>query len=185
MTYVALLRGINVGGNRKVEMAKLKRTFEQLGFTSVKTFIASGNVVFCEDSKTPSELTRQIESAIEQDFGLEVPVLLRDLPSIERLIKNIPATWVNDVTMKCDVMFLQPGIDHPDIVKQVPHKPEIEDVIYLPGAVVWRVDRDKVNRGQVLKIIGTDMYKQLTVRNLNTVRKLNTLMQAATEYRNS
>lgn len=46
MKYVALLRGINVGGNNKVEMARLKQLFEKLGFTDVRTFIALGNVLF-------------------------------------------------------------------------------------------------------------------------------------------
>jgi hypothetical protein len=55
-----------------------------------------------------------------------------------------------------------------------------EDVIYLPGVVVWRIDRDKVNRGQVLKIIESDIHKQLTVRNPNTVRKLYALIWADT-----
>ena len=50
-------------------------------------------------------------------------------------------------------------------------------MIYLPGVVVWRIDRDKVNRGQVLKIIGSDIHKQLTVRHPNTVRKLYALMR--------
>ena len=50
----------------------------------------------------------------------------------------------------------------------------------LPGVVVWRIDRDKVNRGQVLKIIGSDIHKRLTVRNPNTVRKLYALMRADT-----
>jgi uncharacterized protein (DUF1697 family) len=80
--------------------------------------------------------------------------------------------------MKCDVMFLWPAIDSPKIMEQIPYKPDVEDVLYLPGAVIWRIGRDKVNRGAVLKIVGTDVYKQMTVRNPNTVRKLYELMKA-------
>lgn len=174
MVYVALLRGINVGGNRKVEMPKLKRVFEKLGFSDVKTYINSGNVMFASASK-PS--VQDIEAAIEKDFGFAVPVVLRSLSEIENLVKGIPESWVNDEHMKCDVMFLWPAVDSPEIMKQIPYKAEIEDVLYLPGAVIWRVDRDKVNRGAVLKIVGTDAYKQMTVRNPNTVRKLLELMK--------
>src|SRR5579871_5313649 len=84
-TYVALLRGINVGGNNKVEMAKLKRTFEQLGLLDVRTFIASGNVVFRASTADRRGLTTTIEAQIEADFGLKVKVLLRDLKSMGNL----------------------------------------------------------------------------------------------------
>jgi len=107
-------------------------------------------------------------------------VLLRDLPAMTQLMEGLPDAWVNDTTMKYDVMFLWSAIDSSNVLEQIPHNPEIEDVIYLPGVVVWRIDRDKVNRGQVLKIIGSDIHKQLTVRNPNTVRKLYALMRADT-----
>jgi uncharacterized protein (DUF1697 family) len=86
----------------------------------------------------------------------------------------------NRPEVPCDVMFLWPAIDSSNVLEQIPHNPEIEDVIYLPGVVVWRIDRDKVNGGQVLKITGSDIHKQLTVRNSDTVRKLYALMRADT-----
>lgn len=172
---MALLRGINVGGKTKVEMSRLKAVFEDLGFKDVKTYINSGNVIFSASS-TPA--TSYIEAAIEKEFGFAVPVVLRSLPQIEKLLNGFPESWVNDASMKCDVMFLWPAIDSPEIMKQIPYKPEVEDVLYLPGAVIWRIDRDKVNRGAVLKVIGTDVYRQMTIRNPNTVRKLYELMKA-------
>ena len=174
MVYVALLRGVNVGGNSKVEMPRLKQLFVNLGFENVKTYINSGNVIFAS-SVTPS--ISRMEAAIEKEFGFRVPVVVRSLPEIKRLLSGFPETWVNDADMKCDVMFLWPAVDSPAIMERIPYKPEIEDVLYLPGAVIWRIDRDKVNRGAVLKIIGTDVYKQMTVRNPNTVRKLFRLMK--------
>lgn len=177
MVYVALLRSINVGGKTRVEMARLKATFEGLGFDNVKTYINSGNVIFASRSANQAELVKNLESAIKQNFKLDVPVLLRSQPEIEKLVKALPSDWVNDQAMKCDVMFLQPEIDKPEILDSIPHNPQIEDVIYLPGAVVWRIDRDKVKNGQVLKIIGSDIHKKLTVRNPNTVRKLYELMR--------
>ena len=179
MVYVALLRGINVGGNRTVEMAMLKQTFEQLGFTSVRTFISSGNVIFSADSTDRAQLTAQLEDAIAHNFGFPVPVLLGDLTEMAALAKGIPGAWVNNDIMRCDVMFLWPAIDGPEILERIPHRPDVEDLLYLPGAVIWRVDRDKVRRGQVLQISGDKLHKQITVRNPNTVRKLYELMLAA------
>jgi uncharacterized protein (DUF1697 family) len=180
MTYVALLRGINVGGNRKVEMAKLKLTFERLGFSHVKTLIASGNVIFVSGSDDKMGLTKKIEDAIEKDFGFPVAVVLRSLAEISDLVDAIPKDWVNDKEMKCDVMFLWNGIDNPELLDEFPTDPTIEDIMYVPGAIVWRVDRQNIGKSKVIKnTVGTELYRQLTVRNPNTVRKIHALMLAA------
>lgn len=175
MIFVALLRGINVGGKNKVEMAKLKQTFEKLGFTEVRTYINSGNVMFVS-SKQPS--AGMIEAAIEKGFGFPVPTLVRSLSDMETIVKRIPNAWVNDDQMKCDVMFLWKGLDSPTVLEQIAYKPELEDVLYVPGALAWRIDRANVNRGSLFNIVGTDVYRQMTIRNVNTVRKLYELMKA-------
>lgn len=177
MTYVALLRGINVGGNNKIEMVRLKQTFERLGFSDVKTFIASGNVIFHTDESDKEVLAGKIESAIKDDFRISIKVLLLDLKSIDNLVKSIPSSWVNDKQMKCDVMFLWKEVDSKEVLKQLPFDPKIEDVLYIKGAVIWRIDRDKASKSRMFKIVGTKLHQLMTVRNPNTVRKLYELMQ--------
>jgi uncharacterized protein (DUF1697 family) len=175
MVYVALLRGINVGGKNTVGMAQLKQTFRNFGFEDVKTYINSGNIIFSSSRKPSAE---HIEAAIQKDFGFHVPVVLRSFQEIALLVSGIPPQWVNDSAMRCDVLFLWPAVDNPDITQRIPHKPEIEDVLYLPGSVIWRIDRDNVRRGAVPNIIGSDTYRQMTIRNITTVRKLYELMKA-------
>ena len=178
MTYVALLRGINVGGNRTVPMAKLKATFEGLGFTEVKTLLNSGNVIF-NTTADPKFLCERIEKAIEHDFEFEVPTLLRSLPEMDKMMRTLPKEWANDEKTKCDVLFLWPAVDSRDALNQVSIKPDIEELIYAPGALIWRVGRENINRGSILKIVGTDFYKQVTIRSPNTIHKIYALMQAA------
>ncbi len=177
VTYAALLRGINVGGSNTVEMAKLKRTFERLGLAAVKTLLASGNVVFRTDEVDEAWLVQRIESAIESDFGIKIKVLLRDLESMRKLVKAIPAAWVNDKEVKCDVMFLWKEVDHKDVLKQLPFDSTLEEVKYVPGAVLWRIDRDKASKSRMFRIVGTELHQHMTVRNPNTVRKIYALMQ--------
>ncbi len=176
MTYVALLRGINVGGNRKVDMKLLKATFERIGLRDVRTYINSGNVIFASDTGDPASLAREIEAAIEADFGFPVTVLIRDREQISRVAETLPADWVNDDSAKCDVMFLGQAIDSPEVLDRLTIKPEIDDVIYTPGVLLWRVERPKVTRSGMMKIVGTDLYANMTVRNCNTLRKLDALM---------
>ncbi|HRO72765.1 MAG TPA: DUF1697 domain-containing protein, partial [Saprospiraceae bacterium] len=75
--YVALFRGINVGGNNKVEMKKLKTTFETLGFKDIATYINSGNVVFKSKPKAASALSSTIEDAVRRDFDLDLKILVK------------------------------------------------------------------------------------------------------------
>src|SRR5690348_4972404 len=139
--FLALLRSVNVGGKNRVEMAKLKGVFESLGFTKTKTFIASGNVLFESPITDHVMLVKKIESALESVFGIHINVLIRDTKSMKDLVNAIPESWANDTETKCDVMFLWKEIDNADVLKQLPYNPEIEDVMYVPGAIIWRIDR--------------------------------------------
>ncbi len=177
MIYVALLRGINVGGKRKVSMKLLKDTFERAGMESVITYINSGNVIFKSNSRDSKKLTRTLETAIETDFGFVVKVLLRDHNTIKAIVKALPEAWKNDLAMKCDVMFLWEQLDHPDVIKHLTIKSAIDEVRYMPGAVLWRVDRVNVTKSAIMKLVGTELYKHMTIRNCNTTRKLLELME--------
>lgn len=174
--YVALLRGINVGGNTKVEMPRLKSVFEALGFNDVSTYINSGNVIFC-DSRPPKLLVPLIEKALAREFNLNLRVVLRSEENIAKLCKEIPGGWTNGSEQKTDVMFLWEEIDSPDILNKVVINPKLENVLYIDGALVWNVGRENVTKGNAVKLIKTDLYKYMTIRNINTVRKLGALMK--------
>lgn len=175
MKYVALLRGINVGAKTRVEMPRLKKVFEALGCQDVATYINSGNVIF-SDARGDKELSKLIEEAIAEEFDLNVPLILRNQANIKMLVEKIPPVWANDKQQKTDVLFLWEEIDKKDILEKVNINPKIENVLYLPGALVWNIGRDNVARGGGIKLIKSDIYSYMTVRNVNTVRKLAQLL---------
>lgn len=176
MKYVALLRGINVGGNRRVEMKRLKVAFERVGMENVTTYINSGNVVFDNSVQSVAGTTKILETAIEEEFGFFVKVLVRDKSNIDTIAKALPSSWVNDDTMKCDAMFLWEKIATREVMNQLTIKPEIDDVKYVESTILWRVDRQDVTRSGMMKLVGTDLYAHMTIRNCNTLRKLAALM---------
>jgi uncharacterized protein (DUF1697 family) len=178
MKYVALLRGINVGGKGAVDMAGLRAVFEAAGMTAVKTYINSGNVVFSTSSIDRGRLTELLETVIQERFGFKVGLLLRDTGQLRSLVEGIPGHWKNDGSMKCDVFFLWEDIDRPSVVNELPPRLESEEVLYLPGAVVWRTDRENAAKSRVTKLVGTPLYKRMTVRNCNTARKLLEIMES-------
>jgi uncharacterized protein (DUF1697 family) len=176
--YVALLRGINVGGKTLVKMAELRTCLEQLGFDDVSTYIASGNVLFASDEKDAAKLTTTIEHAIEQRFELPVKVVVLDRKTYARIVKAIPKSWVGDATMRANVAFVRPGTDAKQVVRDLEPDPAIEEVKAVDGAILWATRRDSLNRSAMRKLIAGAAYKELTVRNLNTTLKLHEMLGA-------
>jgi uncharacterized protein (DUF1697 family) len=174
--YVALLRGINVGGNNRIEMPRLKAAIEELGFEDVRTYINSGNVVF-EAGTTPADaVAAQIKDAIAKGWGLSIPVLVRSADQMSQLIAQVPDDWRDDKHHKCDVLFLWDQALKRDLTEELTIKEDIDEVIFTPGEIVWRVARPAATRSGLLRVIGTPLYAQMTVRNINTARKLASLL---------
>lgn len=178
MRYLALLRGINVGGRTLVKMADLKVCVEGLGFGAVSTYIASGNVLFESDDGDPAALAETIEHAIEERFELPVKVVVLDRTAYDRIVKAIPKPWIGDAALRANVAFVRRGTDAREIVRELAPDPAIEEVKAVDGAVLWATRRDAVNRSVMRKLIGGAAYKELTVRNLNTTLKLHELLAA-------
>jgi uncharacterized protein (DUF1697 family) len=176
MKYVALLRGINVGGNSKVEMKRLKALFEELGFSDIQTYINSGNIIFSDSKLARTKLLAAIEKGIKKEFGFEVKVLLRTAAEIQKLTKSIPAKLLNNADMRTDVLFLWDEVDSAAAIKKVLINPAVDNLKYVKGSLIWSFDRANYTKSKMPKIIGTDFYKKMTGRNVNTVRKLAELM---------
>lgn len=171
MRYVALLRGINVGGKHKVEMKKLKGLCEHLGFAEVSTYINSGNLFFNSPEKTV-EVKSKLQKALAREFDFEIQLLVKTKKQIERIASAIPEDWQNDDICKTDVAYLFEEVDQINILDELHFKKEFVDVRYIDGAIFWRVKRSEYNKSQLNKIITSKLYKGMTVRNVSTARKL-------------
>lgn len=178
MTYVAFLRGINVGGNSIVSMAAIKEALVAGGMSDVRTYINSGNVIFATRASDVARLTSRVEKALEQHTRMAIKVLLMDHKALRRLVDAIPRGWVDDKTMRTYVLMLWKEIDDRGILERMQAKPGIDELKYTPGAVIWRVDRENVTKSSMSKLVGTPLYKKMTVRSANTMRKLNDLTAA-------
>jgi uncharacterized protein (DUF1697 family) len=177
MIYLALLRGINVGGNNKIKMDKLKIVFGSLGFLNVLTYINSGNVIFEDSTLSIDEITTKLEQVIEKEFGFVVPVLVLNQDQIMLIGDNIPADWTNDLEQKTDILFLWKDVDYAEVINEIEHTPQVDNLIYCESAIIWNIDRRQYfNGSRMNKLVGTRVYKNMTARNVNTVRKLVSLM---------
>jgi len=175
MTYVAFLRAVNVGGRGIVSMAVIKEAFFALGLSDVRTYINSGNVIFSTRASNAQRLMARIEKALEQHTGMAIKVLVMDHKTLKKMVDAIPRNWVDDKTMRTYVLLLWKELDDRRILDRLPVKRGVDELSYTPGAVVWRVDRENVGRSQMNRIVGTPLYKRITIRSANTMRKLNEL----------
>jgi uncharacterized protein (DUF1697 family) len=175
MTYIAFLRGVNVGGKGIVSMVAIKEALIALGLSDVRTYINSGNVMFSTRATDAQQLAARLENALEQHTGMAIKVLVMDHKTLKQMIDAIPRQWVDDKTMRTYVLLLWKELDDRNILERLPVKPGVDELMYTPGAVVWRVDRENVGRSQMNRIVGTPLYKKITIRSANTMRKLNEL----------
>lgn len=171
-SYVALLRGINVGGNKKVPMTDLKKILEKLGFKNVRTLLASGNVVFEVPGKT-SVSSSGLETAIEKKFGFPVPVILIPFSQIEEIIKLDPfrKTKLTPET-RLYVTFLS---KKPESKLTIPyHSPDRSfEIISIAGNIIFSVlDLTKAQTPDAMNILEKEFGKNITTRNWNTVVKI-------------
>lgn len=175
MIYVALLRGINVGGNNKIEMKKLKATFENLGFTQVSTYINSGNIIFESSQKNQFSLIEFIEKGIHNDFGLSIKVIVRNYQEMQHICQTLPEKWVKSEIMRTDVLFLWEKFDSQNSLELLKIT-AVDHVIYIPGAILWNVAEKDYNKSGMQKLVGSEIYRNMTIRNVNTVRKVFQIM---------
>ena len=171
MKYFALLRGINVGGNRKVEMKRLKNLFQSLGYANVVTYLNSGNAIF-ESDVMLNDLQIEIPKKLKEEFGFNIQTLIKTEKEIKRIAKAIPNQWKNDSEQKTDVAYLFPEIDTKKTINELPVKREFIDIRYVKGAIIWNVLKKEYNKSHLNKIIGLKLYQMMTVRNVNTARHL-------------
>ena len=180
-TYVAWLRGINVGGNSIIPMGPLVRVFEDLGLADVRSYINSGNIIFDAPAGSRTKLSAMIEAGIERRFALRPMVVLSTTAEIRALVAELEGLPATARPTRVDVIFLAPGIDDAGIVDPLPANPGVDDVTYIPGALIWRAPLAELGRSRMTRLVGTPTYKQMTVRGANTVVKVGSIMRLREE----
>jgi uncharacterized protein (DUF1697 family) len=170
--FIALLRGINVSGQKLIKMSDLKSLFEDLNFTKVQTYIQSGNVIFSAKEKSNKKVEDKISSAIKSKFGFDVHVVLVTPEEIEHIIQSNPFLKKKKDAEKLYVIFLSenPSAENIKKLNTIDYSPEeyIIDVRYIYLFVPNGYGKAKLNNNffeNKLKVFGT-------TRNWKTVNKL-------------
>jgi uncharacterized protein (DUF1697 family) len=176
--YVALLRGINVGGNNIIKMQDLKHAFENMGCTNIRTYIQSGNVVFDSPVTDEEKLCANIEKTLSKEFAYASSVVLITQTQLKKIVASAPPSFGREPTKyRYDVLFLKPHISVRALLKDIPINPAVDIVHAGKGVLFYSRLIAHATKSRMNKVILLPAYKSMTIRNWNTTMKLRDLSE--------
>jgi uncharacterized protein (DUF1697 family) len=177
-TYVALLRGINVGGKNLIKMPALKATFEAEGFDDVATYIQSGNVIFASPEAKPTVLTDRIEAMLADAFDYVPTVVVRSRKQMRTIVDAAPRGFGGrPAEYRYDVIFLKDPLTAKKAMGEVPTNPAVDTAHAGTGVLYFSRFIAKATASRLNKIVASPIYPSVTIRNWNTTTKLLSLMK--------
>jgi uncharacterized protein (DUF1697 family) len=175
--YVALLRGINVGGNNLIKMTDLRACFEKQGHDEVSTYIQSGNVLFASKKSGALELCARIESSLTRTFDYRASVVLVSEKQLAEIVRRAPKGFGREpAKYRYDVLFLKPPLTATEALKGLKTRAGVDQATAGSGVLYFSRLIAKATQSQLNKIVGTPIYKNMTIRNWNTTTALLRLM---------
>jgi uncharacterized protein (DUF1697 family) len=178
--YVALLRGINVGGKNAVPMVRLRAVLEDLGFSEVATYIASGNVIL-DAPMTAGETAALIEDALPRAFTLQderIRVLVLPAEHLQAIVDDRPEGFGSQPDRyHSDAIFMM-GIDAAEAIACFDPRPGVDSVWPGDGVIYSQRLSAERTRSRLSKVMGTPAYKSMTIRSWNTTTTLLDMLRA-------
>ena len=172
-TYVALLRGINVSGQKIIKMLDLKELFSYSNLENMRTYIQSGNLIFESENENVNEIEEEIYTYIYKEYGYEVPVIVKTLQEWTEIVENNPFIKEKDINLKSlSVTFLSdvPTDENIDIMKSYEFNSE---KYIIKDSIIYSVYPNGVGRSKMTNNFFEKKLKvSATSRNWNTVNKL-------------
>ncbi len=174
--YIAILRGINVGGQRMIKMNALRQMFEGLGFQNVKTYIQSGNIIFTGKKEKQNELEKKIFKAIKEKFGFDVPVIVKKHKELKDIKANNP--FIKDKTKDVahlHLTFLSDNTkkENYNKIKTIHYQP---DEFYLFGKAIYLYCPNGYGKSKLANSFWETKLKVIaTTRNWKTIQELLTI----------
>jgi uncharacterized protein (DUF1697 family) len=176
--YVALLRGINVGGKNPVPMAELRELVAGLGYSDVRTYIQSGNVLFRTD-RPRGTLEDDIEAVLEQRYGTRLVVVVRSLRQLRSVVRGAPDGFgQRPDEFHCDAVFLKAPLTAAKAMAVVQLREGVDRAWPGKGVVYFERLSAQRSRSRMSTIVGTPEYSLMTIRSWSTTTKLLELLEA-------
>lgn len=174
-SYVALVRGINVGGRNPIRMPELVACFRDAGYEDVSTYLQSGNVLFSAARKTRKKgpkLEADVEAMLEQRFGTPLLVVIRSRDELAQTIDAAPADH-GSAKLRSDVIFLKHPLTSEEALAEMPELREgVDSVAPGPGAIYFSRVAATATKTRIQKLMAMPIFQQMTIRTWRTCTRL-------------
>lgn len=178
VTYVALLRGINVGGNNVIKMAELKLCFEGMGFADVSTYIQSGNVMFSTDVSDEARLEDVIQKALSERFKYNSRVVVVSRETLACVVGEAPLGFGKEPgKYRYDVIFVKKPLTSKKVIKAFEVREGVDSMAAGRHALYFSRLIARATQSRLSKIVQKPEYQYMTIRNWNTTTKLLDFME--------
>lgn len=165
--WVALLRGVNVGGGNKVPMKELRGLCEAMGWCEVQSYIASGNLVFVALG-SPEALAAKLRDCMRDNLDVDVPVMVLPAGAVAKALSDLPYEVEKGNQAHAFFLFGPPALDEALRDRLIAPSEHLEII----GDIAWLHAPEGIGRSKLMEKIGKVLGVEFTARNLNTVRKL-------------
>lgn len=180
MQYIALLRGINVGGKNMIKMFDIKASLEKEGLYNIRTYIQSGNILFESNEKDTLIIAKKMEAHILLEYGHTVPVVVLNAPAMRKIVRDAPKGWGEGKEWKYNTLFLIPPYDRDEIIKSIGSlKPDIETLVPGDGVLYQSMSIKLFGKTTTGRLASMPVYQKVTIRNWNTTKKLVELLSTS------
>jgi len=176
MKYIALLRGINVGGKNRVVMGDLKRELQRAGYKEVATYINSGNIMFSAPVSSCVEIAIVVKNLVHSCSGVTCDVVVITSKAYGKVIARAPDWWGQRSDWKHNLIFVIPPLSVQEAIAAFGEpKSGLEYIEGGKGVIYNSVSIEGFGKTATGKLAGTQLYRHLTIRNYNTAQKLQQL----------
>lgn len=179
MEYVALLRGINVGGNNKVVMSELRAQIAAAGFGHVRTYINSGNLLFeAEDQASHEDIAQAVEDILARHYDFPIRLALLTAQDYLAQLDELPDWWHGEVARR-DALFYTRGLDRHHVREHIEAMELGDEAVYFgEHAVFWGKFDEKsfLKTAYHKRLLREDFYRQVTIRSGSTIEKIAALL---------
>lgn len=174
--FLALLRGINVGGKNVISKDSLRQAFEDMGFTSVRTYIQSGNILFRSNDDDVVKHTKTVEVFLSDRFSYTARAFVYSESVYKSIVEDAPPNWGNNDQFRHRILFVLGNILPVEIMEslEAPNK-DVETYTLGKQVIYSSVSKEHLFKSVLRKFATTPSYQQVTVRNHNTVLRLHAL----------
>jgi uncharacterized protein (DUF1697 family) len=176
--YIALLRGINVGGKNILPKKLLIQSFHDLGYHNIITYIQSGNILFRSKETDSDRHMENIEVILSNKFSIQTRSVVYTETQYKSIVNNAPDNWGKDENYRHRILFLLGNTSPKEIIKHlgIPHN-DVETITMGSRVIYSSVSKAHLSKSVLRKFPTTPAYRQVTIRNQNTVYKINQLFE--------